>query len=93
MGILRFIAFGATMGLSTLVVCFVSADRLAHSPSPAVAGAPVPRLAQAAAPLPEATVTQTAEVRAPAKAMGGFDTERLNALMRGEGLPAAGRKR
>ncbi len=89
MRILRSLVLAGTVGLSTLVTGFVAADRLAHTrfqapPSMTIAQAP------ATEPQTTGTVVQTAEAPAgkPVRAMGGFDTERLNALMRGETLPA-----
>ena len=87
MSILRSIAFGGTIGLSTVVICFVAADRVAHTSFPAP---PVMTIAQAPAPEPETTGTvMQSEDMADAKpaALAGFDSERLNALMRGEMPP------
>lgn len=93
--LLRSLVVAGTVGLSTMVVCFVAADRLAHTtfrapPSMTIAQAP------AAEPETTGTVTQQAEMpEAKARPMSGFDTERLNALMRGEmpPPPAPSRKR
>jgi hypothetical protein len=89
MGILRPLVLAGIVGASTLVIGFVAADRLSHTrfqapPTLTIAKAPV------AEPETTGTVTQTAEApeAKPARAMSGFDTERLNALMRGETLPA-----
>lgn len=80
---LRLLALGASVAASTLVIGFVSADRLAH-----LAPAPTARL-----PLPEPSATGSipAEPKPVAvpkpvaqKIPNGFDTERLNALMRGD---------
>ncbi|GJE55904.1 MULTISPECIES: hypothetical protein [Methylobacterium] len=94
MRILRSLVLAGTVGLSTLVTGFVAADRLAHTTFRAP---PATTVAKAPATEPETTgtVVQTAEAPAakPARAMGGFDTERLNALMRGEMPPAPTRKR
>jgi hypothetical protein len=90
----RVIAFGTITSLGSLSVVFVAADRLAH---PAIAAVAPPVMVRAAPTVPDpittGTVTQGPAVEPPkARAMTGFDTERLNALMRGETLPGA-RKR
>ncbi|CAO4175019.1 hypothetical protein [Methylorubrum populi] len=98
MSILRVIAFGTVTGLGTLTVTLVSADRLMH---PAVAAVPTPVIARVPAapvlPDPATTGTVTQGPAAPDASKGrmltGFDTERLNALMRGETFPAPARKR
>ncbi|MBD8908786.1 hypothetical protein [Methylorubrum zatmanii] len=97
MSILRVIAFGTVTGLGTLTVALVSADRLMH---PAVAAASAPTIARVKAPVlpdPVTTGTVTQGPAAPDSSKGrmltGFDTERLNALMRGETFPAPARKR
>lgn len=96
MSILRVIAFGTITGFGTLSVVLVSADRLTHR---AVAAAPAPTIARAAPVLPDpattGTVTQgpAAPDSAKERMLTGFDTERLNALMRGETFPAPARKR
>lgn len=81
--ILRSLLGGVLVLVSTAVVAFVSADRLAHL-APA---APV-RAAQAE---PSATGSLPAPVKAAPAAKpaapgipNGFDTERLHALMRGD---------
>jgi hypothetical protein len=74
----------------------VSADRIAHQ---AVAAAPAPTIARAAPVLPDPVTTGTVTQGPAAPESGrermltGFDTERLNALMRGETFPAPSRKR
>jgi len=99
LSILRILAFGATVALSTVTVCFVSADRLTHSGyRPASARPPTLVQAQTQAPVAEPAATGTivqgeAAPAPPVRQMAGFDTERLNALMRGESLPAPPRKR
>lgn len=103
MSLLRVLAFGTITGLGSLSVALVSADRLAHAAIPTAA----PSL-RAAVPPPEpattgsvgaaaskaGTVTQGPAAPEPPKGrmVSGFDTERLNALMRGETIPPA-RKR
>ncbi|GEP11493.1 hypothetical protein [Methylobacterium gnaphalii] len=88
LGILRSLVLAGIVGASTLVIGFVAADRLSHTRFQAP-----PTLTIAKAPVidPEitGTVIQTAEApeAKPARAMSGFDTERLNALMRGEMPP------
>lgn len=79
---LRLLVGGSVVLLSTAVVAFVSADRLAHLAPPKVV-----RVAQAE---PSATgsipAPPTAAVAKPAAPAipNGFDTERLHALMRGD---------
>ncbi|MFF8801100.1 MULTISPECIES: hypothetical protein [unclassified Methylobacterium] len=96
MSILRVIVFGTVTALGTLSVVLVSADRLTH---PAVAAVPAPAPVRAAPQRPDpvttGTVTQGPDAGDTAKSrmLTGFDTERLNALMRGETLPAPARKR
>lgn len=96
LSILRVIVFGTVTALGTLSVVLVSADRLTH---PAVAAVPAPALVRAAPQRPDpvttGTVTQGPDAGDTAKSrmLTGFDTERLNALMRGETLPAPARKR
>ncbi|MBB3902926.1 hypothetical protein [Methylobacterium brachythecii] len=96
MGILRPLVLAGITGVSTLVIGFVAADRLAHTrfqapPSLTIAQAPLPE------PATTGTIVQNAEApeTKPVRAMSGFDTERLNALMRGEmpPAPAAPRRR
>jgi len=88
--ILRVIAFGTVTGLGTLSVVLVSADRLMHQ---AVAAVPAPTIARIAPVLPDPATTGTV-TQGPAteskkeRMLTGFDTERLNALMRGETPPA-----
>ncbi|MCE4224840.1 hypothetical protein HCU64_13835 [Methylobacterium sp. C25] len=89
MGILRPLVLAGITGASTLVIGFVAADRLSHTrfqapPALTIAQAPVPE------PATTGTIVQSAEApeTKPVRAMSGFDTERLNALMRGEVLPA-----
>ena len=91
--LLRVIGLCGVIGASTWTIGFVAADRLAQMPR---APEPVAFVAKAApakaVPEPETTGTVT-QGPAPAdikpRAMSGFDTERLNALMRGETLPLA----
>ncbi|WP_375274607.1 hypothetical protein [Methylorubrum thiocyanatum] len=95
MSILRVITFATVTGLGTLSVVLVSADRLMHQ---AVAAVPAPTIARAAPILPDPVTTGTV-MQGPAaeskkeRMLTGFDTERLNALMRGETVPAPARKR
>ena len=88
LSILRVITLGGIIGLSTAVVCFVAADRVAHTAFPVP---PAMTIASLPLPEPETTGTLTQEPAAsdtkPARAVSGFDTERLNALMRGEMPP------
>ena len=96
MSILRVITFATVTGLGTLSVVLVSADRLMHQ---AVAAVPAPTIARAAPILPDPVTTGTVTQGPAAPESGrermltGFDTERLNALMRGETFPAPSRKR
>ncbi|MGU3286649.1 MULTISPECIES: hypothetical protein [unclassified Methylobacterium] len=83
MRILRSLFGGVLVLVSTAIVAFVSADRIAHLAPPAVV-----RAAQAE---PSATGSLPLPVKAapaPKAAVpsipNGFDTERLNALMRGD---------
>ncbi|GEO98121.1 hypothetical protein [Methylobacterium haplocladii] len=89
MRILRPLVLAGIVGLSSLVTGFVAVDRLAHTTFRAP---PEMTIAKARTTDPETTgtVVQTAEAPAmkPARTIGGFDTERLNALMRGEMPPA-----
>ncbi|WP_375465255.1 hypothetical protein [uncultured Methylobacterium sp.] len=80
---LRLLAAGVSVAACILVIGFVSADRIAHS-----GAASVTRLAL---PEPSATGAIPAEAApaavlkpVPQKIPNGFDTERLNALMRGD---------
>ncbi|MEH3120268.1 MAG: hypothetical protein PGN25_22475 [Methylorubrum populi] len=96
MSILRIIAFGTVTGLGTLSVVLVSADRIAH---PALAAIPAPAVVRAKAPARPDPATTGTVTQGPAASeakggmLTGFDTERLNALMRGETFPAPARKR
>ncbi|WP_232628921.1 hypothetical protein [Methylobacterium sp. Leaf118] len=104
MSLLRVLAFGTITGLGSLSVALVSADRLAHTAAPpaapslraAIPSAPEPTTtgSVSAGPVKAGTVTQGPATPEPPKGrmVSGFDTERLNALMRGEAAPAA-RKR
>lgn len=89
MRILRSLAIGSVFGVSLLAIGFVCVDRIGH-PAPA----PIPVMVRAAPLDPTATGTlapvmvpaapaKVAKVEKP-KATDGFDTERLNALMRGD---------
>lgn len=95
MSILRVITFGTVIAFGTLSVVLVSADRIAHQ---AIAAVPAPTMARAAPILPDPVTTGTV-TQGPAaeskkeRMLTGFDTERLNALMRGEIAPAPARKR
>jgi hypothetical protein len=90
---LRLITGGCVVGLSTLVVGFVSADRLGHlAPPPAVrAAVPEPSATGSIAVPKPAAPAAPQKVAAP-KVPSGFDTERLNALMRGDPILPAGRR-
>ena len=83
MRILRLLAAGISAGASVLVIGFVSADRLAHTaPSPVARVAVSEPSATGSIPVPQKPVPPLKP--APAKIPNGFDTERLNALMRGD---------
>ncbi|HEX8417741.1 MAG TPA: hypothetical protein VF641_09060 [Methylobacterium sp.] len=91
MRILRLLVVGGTLGLSVGAIAFTCADRLAH-PAPD----PVPLMAR----LPPYEPTTTGSIAKPpvapspvVKAMDGFDTERLNALMRGDPIAGPARKK
>ena len=91
MRILRSLILGGITVLSTAAICFVAADRVAHSSFPAPPTMTIAKaIPQAVEPETTGTVTQGAEIVEPkrARTLEGFDTERLNALMRGEVLPA-----
>lgn len=98
MSLLRATALSTTIALSTATVGLVCADRLAH-PAPGAAEIPAPaRRAALPGPVEPAapgTIVQGPGTPAPGptRTPSGFDTERLNALMRGETLPAATRRR
>lgn len=84
MRILRYLTGASVVGLSTLTIGFVAADRLSHLALPPVVAKPVPEpsaTGSIAVPKPAVPV---AAVKAPPKIPNGFDTERLNALMRGD---------
>ena len=84
MRILCYLTGASVVGLSTLTIGFVAADRLSHLAPPPVVAKPVPEpsaTGSIAVPKPAAPV---AAVKAPPKIPNGFDTERLNALMRGD---------
>ncbi|AWN35729.1 hypothetical protein [Methylobacterium radiodurans] len=93
MRILRLLTGGCVVGLSALVVGFVSADRLSHmAPPPAVrATVPEPSATGSIAVPKPAEPAAAPKVAAP-KVPSGFDTERLNALMRGDPILPAGRR-
>lgn len=95
------IAFATTIGLSTVAVAFVSADRLAQTAAmpvqvnEAVASVPVRQVIAAnAEPVVTGTVTQDSEKpkSLPVRTPNGFDSERLNALLRDATLSSS-RKR
>lgn len=83
MRILRLLAAGVSVGASILVIGFVCADRLAHTVPKPVARITVPE-PSATGSIPAAPKPVAALKPAPAKIPNGFDTERLNALMRGD---------
>lgn len=80
---LRLLAVGASVAACTLVIGFVSADRLAHSRQVSAARAAPPE-PSATGSVPAETKPAAAPTPAPPKIPSGFDTERLNALMRGD---------
>lgn len=92
MRILRFLAGASIAGLSTLIVGFVTVDRLSHLAPPPVAARTVPEpSATGSIAVPKPAVPMVAE-KPKAKIPNGFDTERLHALMRGDPiLPSAKR--
>ncbi|WP_336489958.1 hypothetical protein [Methylobacterium nigriterrae] len=96
MRILRLLAVGAVVVACTGIVGFTCADRLTHlqaAPAARIVRAPAPEPSATGSILPEAKVAEKAAAPKPAapKIPNGFDTERLNALMRGD--PIAPTKR
>ncbi|MDR7038992.1 MULTISPECIES: hypothetical protein [Methylobacterium] len=96
MRILRLLSVGTAFAACTGIIGFACADRLAHP-----LAAPAPILVRAVPPEPSATgsilpaptpapLPKAAPKPAP-RIPNGFDTERLNALMRGD--PIAPQKR
>ena len=84
MRILRLLLGGLVVAASTVIIVFVTADRLTHL-------APPPAIARAATAEPSATGSiplPPAPVVAPKKAApaipNGYDTERLRALIQGD---------
>lgn len=94
MRILRPFFLGGITLLSTVAICFVAADRIAHTSFRAPATATIARMdVPVQEPQTTGTVVQGLETPEPkAASLDGFDTERLNALMRGEVLPAPAAK-
>lgn len=90
--ILRLLVVGGTLGLSVGAIAFTCADRLAH-PAPD----PVPLMARFPPFEPTTTGSIAKLAIAPpppvVKATDGFDTERLNALLRGDPIAGPTRKR
>lgn len=89
MRILRSLTVAGLFGISLTIVGFTCVDRLGHPV--VVAAPPVPALARpvlvdpiATGALPEAPAPMKTAKAARPKAVEGFDTERLNALMRGD---------
>nr|WP_313900765.1 hypothetical protein [Methylobacterium sp. J-077] len=83
MRILRPLLGGVLVLVSTAIVALVSADRLAHlAPSATVRAAQAEPSATGSLPAP---VKAAPALKAAAPTIpNGFDTERLNALMRGD---------
>lgn len=85
MRILRLLLGGLVVAASTVIIVFVTADRLTHL-------APPPAIARAATAEPSATgsipLPPPAPAAAPKKAApaipSGYDTERLRALIQGD---------
>ncbi len=86
----RNITLGAVTVLSTVAVCFVVVDRVTHMAFPAPHTAHIAKAPPVIEPDTTGTVTQGADIPEgkTARGLDGFDTERLNALMRGELPPA-----
>ena len=80
---LRLLAVGASVAASTLVVGFVSADRLVHL-APAPAARPTQPELSATGSIPAEPGPVAAPKPVAQRIPNGFDTERLNALMRGD---------
>lgn len=101
LSVLRVIAFATTIGLSAVAVAFVSADRLAQSAAVPVlirqVAAPAP-IRQTSVPVAEPTVTGTVTQdlekpkSLPVRTPNGFDSERLNALLRDATLSSPRRR-
>lgn len=93
--ILRSLAVSGVFGVNLLAIGFVCADRLAHPPA-----APIPVMARANQLAPSTTgsiagtppVAALPKVASLPKATDGFDTERLNALLRGDPLSGPTRR-
>ncbi|GJD36725.1 hypothetical protein [Methylobacterium aerolatum] len=91
MRILRLLLGVAVVTISTVIVIFVVADRIAHLTPPATVARTAARAVTAE---PSATGSIPAPVAAPAPALkkaapaipNGFDTERLRDLMRADPL-------
>ncbi|GJD56078.1 hypothetical protein [Methylobacterium dankookense] len=71
-------------GLSILTIGFVAADRLSHLAPPPVVAKVMPEPSATGSIAVPKPVAPVAAVKAPPKIPNGFDTERLNALMRGD---------
>ena len=82
---MRLIAVGSVFAFSLLTIGFTCVDRLEHPPAPTL-----PVMVQAPPRDPAATgaivLVQASDKPVPVKprATDGFDTERLNALLRGD---------
>ncbi|MCJ2079769.1 hypothetical protein [Methylobacterium sp. J-090] len=89
MRILRSLTVTGLFGISLTIIGFTCVDRLGHPvavPSPAMPTMARPVVADpiATGALPEAPAPMKTAKAARPKAVEGFDTERLNALMRGD---------
>lgn len=94
MRILRSLTVSGVFGVSVLAIGFVCVDRLAHPP---VALIPVMARVSQLAPSTTGSIAGTPRVATPIvapppKATDGFDTERLNALLRGDPLSGPARR-
>ncbi|WP_375410416.1 hypothetical protein [uncultured Methylobacterium sp.] len=94
MRILRSLAVCGVFGVNILAIGFVCADRMAHPPAAAI---PVMARANQLAPSTTGSIAGTPRmatpiVAPPPKATDGFDTERLNALLRGDPLSGPARR-
>ncbi len=96
---LRLLAAGSVLGLSVATIGLVCTDRLDHpapDPVPVMARFPAldPATTGAVAPaVPAVPAAKPAPAKPPAPLMtNGFDTERLNALMRGDPISGPARR-
>ncbi|KQP48992.1 MULTISPECIES: hypothetical protein [unclassified Methylobacterium] len=94
MRILRSLAVCSVFGINLVAIGFVCADRLAHPPV-----APIPVMARSTqlgpsttGAIPGSAPVASMKVAPLPKATDGFDTERLNALLRGDPISGPARR-